>query len=75
MNEIGAPTQKSSAANGNALETTGKENSSAVAPSWAMAAKEHLLTRDLGSEWETCVKAWFDLEGQLGYGAKACGKV
>ena len=75
MNEIGAPTQKTLAANVNALETTGKENKSAVPPRWAIAAREHLLTRDLGSGWESCVKTWLNLEGLLGYGAKPCGKV
>jgi hypothetical protein len=44
-------------------------------PEWTMLAREHLLTRDLGSEWKECVNAWLELEARLGYGTIAGTKV
>ena len=44
-------------------------------PEWATLARDHLLTRNLGSEWRDCVSAWLTFEGQLGYGTMAGTKV
>jgi len=44
-------------------------------PEWTTLAREHLLTRDLGSEWKECVNAWLELEARLGYGTIAGTKV
>ena len=37
-------------------------------PTWAILAKENLLTRDLGVNWVECVDLWFQIEAKLGYG-------
>ena len=53
-----------------------KENSDPQAPpEWTRLAKEHLLTRDLGSEWQECVNSWLELEVRLGYGTMTGTKV
>jgi len=44
-------------------------------PSWAISAKNFLLVRDLGEEWNLCVMAWSELEGILGYGTISGTKV
>lgn len=45
-----------------------KENLDLQEPEWTRLAREYLLTRDLGSDWQECVNAWLELEARLGYG-------
>jgi len=53
-----------------------KENFDPQAPpEWTRLAKEHLVTRDLGSEWQECVNSWLELEARLGYGTMTGTKV
>jgi len=56
--------------------STEKENlPPGVPPTWAVLAKDHLLWRDLGIQWSSCVKLWFDVEDILGYGTVLGTKV
>ena len=53
-----------------------KENCDPKAPpEWMALAREHLLTRNLGSEWKGCVDSWLELEARLGYGTMTGTKV
>lgn len=36
-------------------------------PPWVVLAKAHLLSRDLGEDWNICIGEWLDLEAKLGY--------
>ena len=54
-----------------------KENFDPQAPpEWTGLTREHLVTHDLGSEWQECINLWLELEAQLGYrtmtGTKVC---
>jgi len=44
-------------------------------PDWAVQARNHLLVRDMGEEWQKCVDVWSKLEGKLGYGCLTGTKV
>jgi len=44
-------------------------------PNWAISAKNFLLVRNLGGDWNSCVEAWLELEGMLGYGTVSGTKV
>ena len=44
-------------------------------PEWTIASHDHLLNSDLGKDWTACVRAWFELEQELGYGSQAGAKV
>jgi hypothetical protein len=46
-----------------------KENVPSTTPEWTIASHEHLLKSDLGEDWTSCVRAWLELEEQLGYGS------
>ena len=71
MNQIGS--KNATTASVSSLE---KENIPfGIPPAWAVAAKNHFLIRDLGSEWVTCVGEWFELEALLGYGSQPGTKV
>ena len=52
-----------------------KENIPSATPDWTIASHDHLLKSDLGEEWTACVRAWFELEQELGYGSQAGAKV
>ena len=53
-----------------------KENFDPQAPpEWTRLAREHLVTRDLGPEWQECVNSWLELEARLGYGTMTGTKV
>lgn len=73
MNEIGTNVLKGLPQNESAAE---KENVDPKGhPEWVTLAVDHLLMRDLGSEWQDCVNAWLELELRLGYGAVTGSKV
>lgn len=72
MNQIGSKNSTTVAS----VSSLKKENIPfGVPPAWAVAAKNHFLIRDLGSEWVTCVGEWFELEALLGYGSQPGTKV
>ena len=52
-----------------------KENAPTTTPKLAITAHDHLLKSDLGKDWTTCVRAWFELEWELGFGSQAGAKV
>src|SRR5271168_2435523 len=70
MNEIDRKAQIKSTASVAAGHIE-KENIPSTTPEWTIAAYDHLLKSDLGKDWTTCVRAWFELEQELGYGSRA----
>lgn len=71
LNQISQPNNKS-----NTASVTQKENMAPDdPPAWITLAKGHILSHDLGKEWEIYVHAWFSLDEKLGFGSIAGTKV